>query len=155
MSKPLLVFSSLLLTAFGVCCAEAQDTVNTVAPAAEFKIPALAASQINPVKPTAESRAHAKKVYGYECAVCHGEAGDGAGEMATHMKAKLPDFRDPSSLKARTDGELFYIIQNGKGEMEGEGQRLKPDDTWNLVNYLRTFAKLQASAGSGPGHAAL
>ncbi len=156
MSKPLLLFASLLLTAFGSSCVQAQDAAKPPAPpTAEFKIPAQATSQVNPFKPTAESRAHARKVYGYECAVCHGEAGDGAGEMATHMKTKLPDFRDPSSLKGRSDGDLFYIIQNGKGEMEGEGQRLKPEDTWNLVNYIRSFAKLQAAIGAGPNQGSL
>jgi mono/diheme cytochrome c family protein len=67
------------------------------------------------------------------------------------MKAKMPDFRDPSALKGHTDGELFYIIKNGKGEMEGEGQRVKPENTWDLVNYLRSFSKLQsATAAQGP-----
>jgi hypothetical protein len=63
----------------------------------------------------------------------------------------MPDFRDPSTLKGQTDGELFYIIKNGKGEMEGEGQRVKPENTWDLVNYLRSFSKLQAAtAAPGP-----
>ena len=110
-------------------------------PAAEFKIPAEATAQANPVKPSADSLAHSKKVYGYECAVCHGEDGSGAGDLAKNMKAKMPDFRAPSALKARSDGDLFYIIKNGKGEMEGEGPRLKTEDTWSLVNYIRSFAK--------------
>jgi len=100
-----------------------------------------AVNQVNPVKPTAESLARAKKIYGYECALCHGEDGGGAGDLAKNMKAKMPDFRDPTALKGRTDGELFYIIKNGKGEMDGEGQRVKPDDMWNLVNYVRSFSK--------------
>jgi hypothetical protein len=66
------------------------------------------------------------------------------------MKAKMPDFRDPAALKGRTDGELMYIIKNGKGEMDGEGQRVKPDDLWNLVNYVRSFAKVQAASARGP-----
>jgi hypothetical protein len=64
------------------------------------------------------------------------------------MKSKMPDFRDPSTLKARSDGELFYIIKNGKGEMEGEGQRVKTENTWDLVNYLRSFSKLQAATAA-------
>ena len=52
----------------------------------------------------------------------------------------MADFRDPSALKGQTDGELYYIINKGKGEMEGEGPRVKPEDTWNLVNYLRSLS---------------
>jgi mono/diheme cytochrome c family protein len=149
MSNPFLLFSALFCAGAFISASQAQ-TPAPAAPAVEFKVPAEAVHQVNPVKATAESQAHARKVYGYECAVCHGDAGDGAGDMAKSMKAKLPDFRDPSSLKSRTDGELFYIIENGMGEMEGEGQRLKPTDTWNLVIYIRSFAKLQASLAPGP-----
>ena len=134
MLKPYLMLSAMLLQA------------QPVPPVAEFQIPAAASTQVNPVKPNAELLAHAKKIYGYECAVCHGEDGSGAGDLAKNMKAKMPDFRDPSALKARSDGDLYYIIQKGKGEMEGEGDRLKPQDTWSLVNYVRGFAKLQAAA---------
>ena len=44
-------------------------------------------------------------------------------------------------MQAKSDGELFYIIQKGKGEMPPEGDRGKPDDMWNLVSYIRTFKK--------------
>jgi mono/diheme cytochrome c family protein len=121
------------------------------APPAAFKIPLEAVNQVNPVKPTAESRARAKKIYGYDCALCHGDDGGGAGDLAKNMKVKMLDFRDPTALKAQTDGELYYIIKNGKGEMEGEGQRIKSDDGWDLVNYIRSFSKLQAAtAAQGP-----
>jgi mono/diheme cytochrome c family protein len=40
-----------------------------------------------------------------------------------------------------SDGEIFYIIKNGKGQMSGEGDRAKPDDIWNLVIYVRSLAK--------------
>ena len=41
-----------------------------------------------------------------------------------------------------TDGELFYIIQKGKGDiMPPEGDRQKPDAIWNMVTLVRSFAK--------------
>ena len=115
------------------------------------KIPLEAVNRVNPVKSSSESLSRAKKIYGYECAACHGDDGGGAGDLAKNMKSKMADFRDPTSLKTLTDGEIFYIIEKGKGEMEGEGPRLKPDDTWNLVNYIRSMAKGQATAtAQGP-----
>jgi len=77
--------------------------------------------------------------------MCHGSNGDGKGDMAADMKGKVRDLTDPATLKPRTDGELFYIIKNGKGEMPGEGTRLKPNDLWNLVNYIRSLPKKKAS----------
>jgi mono/diheme cytochrome c family protein len=108
------------------------------APAA---IPADAAQMVNPVRPTAESQAKAKKMYGYDCAMCHGEKGDGKGDLVADMKLVLKDYTDPAALKDVSDGEMFYIIKNGKGQMSGEGDRAKPDDIWNLVIYVRSLAK--------------
>jgi mono/diheme cytochrome c family protein len=106
----------------------------------EYKIPPEAAAKANPVKPTAESLAKGKKMYAIDCAMCHGEKGDGKGDMASDMK-NVTDFTNPDALKDRTDGELFYVIRNGKGEMPQEGDRAKDGDIWNMVNYIRSLAK--------------
>jgi mono/diheme cytochrome c family protein len=110
-------------------------------PAAEFKIPPEAAKAPNPVKPSASSLATAKKTYGYDCAMCHGKDGDGKGDLASDMKLTMLDYTDPAALKDKTDGELFYIIKNGKGDMPTEGDRAKNEEIWSLVNYVRSLAK--------------
>ena len=108
---------------------------------AEYKIPPEAAAKQNPVKPNQESLARGKKLYGYDCAMCHGKEGDGKGDMASDYK-NVTDFTNPNSLKSRSDGELFYITRNGKGDdMPPEGDRAKDDDIWHLVNYVRSLAK--------------
>lgn len=106
---------------------------------ADAPIPAAAAALVNPVHPTAASRARALQIYGYDCEMCHGKGGDGVSEI--DAKTKLHDYRDPASLKGFTDGQIFYIIQNGRGTMPGEGPRAKPDEVWNLVIYLRSLSK--------------
>jgi mono/diheme cytochrome c family protein len=116
------------------------------APAAgASKMPPEAAKVPNPVRPTAASLAAGKKQYGYDCAMCHGKDGDGKGDLAADMKLKLLDYTDPAALKGMTDGELFYIIKNGKGDMPSEGDRAKPEEVWNLVNYVRSLSKNSAS----------
>ena len=149
MLKPFLILTALVLS--GVSAQTPQEPPAASPAPAASNIPLEAVNQPNPVKTSAESLGRAKKIYGYECSICHGDDGGGGGDLAKNMKAKMPDFRDPSTLKAHTDGELFYIIKNGKGEMEGEGQRVKPENTWDLVNYIRSFSKLQAAtAAQGP-----
>ena len=96
---------------------------------------------INPVKPTPMGMAQAKKVYGYDCAMCHGANGDGKSDLATEQKLTLKDWTNPSALQSMTDGELFYIIKNGQGQMPGEAGRAKTDDLWNMVVIVRSFAK--------------
>jgi len=104
-------------------------------------IPVEAAKRPNPVKYTAESIARGKRQYGYDCAMCHGKEGDGKGDVASDMKLKSGDFTTAGALSDRTDGELFYIIQNGKGDMPPEGNRVKPDLIWDMVNYIRSFSR--------------
>jgi mono/diheme cytochrome c family protein len=133
MLKPLFIFRALLLFALSP-----QQPVANPAPSS---IPADAAQLVNPVKPTPESLAKAKKMYGYDCAMCHGDNGNGKGDLVADMKLSLKDYTDPAALKGLSDGEIFYIIKNGKGQMTGEGDRAKPEDIWNMVVLLRSFAK--------------
>ncbi len=103
-------------------------------------IPAEAVHMLNPVKPTPEGMAQAKKIYGYDCAMCHGATGNGKGDMVADLKLNLKDWTNPESLKNRTDGELYYIITNGQGQMPGETGRAKPADIWNMVVLVRSFS---------------
>jgi len=104
-------------------------------------IPVEAAKEPNPVKPTPESLTRAKKWWTLDCEMCHSKNGDGKGDTAKDMKLTIADFTDPASLKDRTDGELFYIIKNGHNDMPPEGPRIKTEEGWDLVNYVRSFAK--------------
>jgi mono/diheme cytochrome c family protein len=139
MRRTLLFLSVVLLVTFGA--ARAQQT-NSPQEAAPGPIPAEDAAKKNPVKPTSEGLAEAKKLYGYHCAMCHGANGDGKGDLVDSMKLQLNDWRNPESIATYTDGALFYIITNGRGKMVGgEGDRTKPEVRWNLVNLVRSFAK--------------
>jgi mono/diheme cytochrome c family protein len=132
----LIVFALLFLA----CVLGAQQSQPPAKPPADYKIPAEDAQKQNPVKPTPESVAKGKKTFAIDCAMCHGDDGDGKGDLATDLK-NVTDFTAADALKDRTDGELFYILRKGKGEMPPEGDRAKNDDIWNLVNYIRSLKK--------------
>ena len=89
-------------------------------------------------------------MYGYDCAMCHGATGDGKGDLVADMKLTMKDLTDPATLKEMSDGEIFAIIKNGKGQMTGEGDRAKPDDIWNLVIYVRSLAGKPRASVNGP-----
>lgn len=111
------------------------------APPVEKPMPADAATLTNPVTPTAESEAHAKMMYGIDCAMCHGAKGNGKGDLVGDMHLTMKDFTDPAALKDMSDGQIFYIIKNGKGKMPAEGDRAKDEAVWNLVILVRSMAK--------------
>lgn len=104
-------------------------------------IPVEAAKAPNPVKSSPESLARAKKWWGLDCAMCHNSNGNGQGDTAKEMKLRLVDFTDPKTLKDRTDGQIYYIIKNGHNDMPAEGPRIKTEEGWDLVNYVRSLAK--------------
>jgi mono/diheme cytochrome c family protein len=139
MLKPFFVLLALLLSALSP--QQPATPPPAALPAAAPAIPPEAVRMANPVRPTAESQTHAKKVYGYDCAMCHGANGNGKGDVVADLKLTLKDYTDPAALKDISDGELFYIIKNGKGQMPGEGDRAKPDDLWNMVILVRSFSK--------------
>jgi len=129
----------------------AQDRPAASRPSASSPIntiPVEAAKRENPVKPTEESLARGKKQYGYDCAMCHGRNGDGKGDVAADMKLSMNDETNPALLKERSDGELFYIIQKGKDQMPPEGERVKDETIWDMVNYIRSLAKKPADASA-------
>ena len=104
-------------------------------------IPVEAAKQPNPVKSSPESLARARKWWTLDCEMCHGKSGDGKGETAQEMKLAMMDFTKAETLKDRTDGELLYIIKNGHNDMPAEGPRVKTEEGWDLVNYVRSLVK--------------
>lgn len=142
MRRVIIFFSVILLVGFSASFARQRDKETQTPDAAPAAIPAEAKEKVNPVKPTPEGLASAMKLYGYHCAMCHGKEGDGKGDLAEQMKLDLHDWRDASTIAKMTDGELFYIITNGRGKMTGgEGDRTKEETRWNLVNLVRSFGK--------------
>lgn len=93
----------------------------------------------NPVPFTEKSVAQGKSYFATQCSMCHGKTGNGKGELASVMHVNPPDFTNPDTLSKRTDGELYTIINTGSPSMPGEAKRLKQNQVWDLVNFLRSL----------------
>jgi len=105
------------------------------------------AAKKNPIRFTDASVNRGKKVFATQCALCHGEKGDGKGDLAKEMSLNLPDFTQPDTLSKRADGELFTIIAAGNDPMPSQKGRMPEAQTWNVVNYLRALGgKVPAKA---------
>jgi mono/diheme cytochrome c family protein len=76
-----------------------------------------------------------------KCTICHGLKGDGRGEMGTTLDPHPSDFTDRHMMKEMTDGEIFWKITTGKGPMPSYQKELTENERWDLVNYIRSFAK--------------
>ena len=146
----LIVLSVMFLATLGITRAKPkQENPDAQAAAEDFKIPQEDIDKKNPVKPTPEGIEAARKIYGYDCAMCHGAKGDGKGDLVDSMKLTVLDWREATALQGKTDGELFYVITKGKGKMIGEGDRVSETVRWNLVNLVRSFSKKDTGGKSG------
>ena len=152
MKRFLLLVGAVLLAGFGAALAR-QSTQESPDKADDSKVPAEAVARVNPVKSSAEGLAEARKVFSYDCEMCHGAKGDGKGDVVESMKLTMHDWREPATLAKMTDGEIFYIITKGKGKMMAEGDRVPEKLRWNLVNLVRVMAAKggeQKSAAATP-----
>ena len=112
------------------------------AQAEPWKAPPEAKKLVNPVKATPESVAKGKEIFAKVCVVCHGEKGDGKGPAGAALTPPPGNFTDPA-VQAQTDGEIFWKITNGRGAMISYKDTYSETDRWNLVNFIRTFAKAE------------
>jgi len=121
-------------------------------PAHTFTISPEDAARANPEKFTDVSVERGKKLFLTQCAMCHGKAGDGKGEVVAEMGINPSDFTQPETLKNRTDGDLFAIIRGGSETMPGQGTRMREKQIWQMVNFLRALGgkKPEKAAGKEP-----
>jgi mono/diheme cytochrome c family protein len=121
---------------------KSQEVMPVPAP---YRIPEEDAKKPNPIKPTAGAVAEGRRLYDSQCAMCHGETGDGKGELAVSLVlTTTKDWTQPDTLKEWTDGQLFYVMDKGKRHMPGQEGRMKEDQKWNLVNFIRSLTKKES-----------
>jgi mono/diheme cytochrome c family protein len=82
-----------------------------------------------------------------DCALCHGDNGNGKTDMATSLAVPIADWTDPKTLADKSDQDLFNDIRKGKGDKmpPEDAGRAKDDDIRALVVYIRSFSKGQMS----------
>jgi mono/diheme cytochrome c family protein len=118
--------------------------------ARNMAIPRSARTEENPWKglDTSANLKEAQEHFADHCALCHANDGSGKTEMGQNMYPKPPDLR-LAATQNLTDGELYYIIENGIrltgmpawGDVHYIEQ---DDDSWKLVLFIRHLPQLSA-----------
>lgn len=106
-------------------------------------IPSSARSMANAVPDSAGTIAEALEHYADHCAMCHGNDGRGQTDLGRGLYPKPPDLRQ-SRTQSLSDGELFYIIQNGVRftGMPAFSDTHTTEDSWELVRFIRHLPSL-------------
>lgn len=92
----------------------------------------------------------AERLYLIHCGICHGAALDGNGPL--YNAGAGPYAAAPRNLLAdpivtnMPDGQMFYSITYGKGQMGPYGPQLSSTQRWMLVHYINS--KQEAATAS-------
>jgi mono/diheme cytochrome c family protein len=103
--------------------------------------PAAARHLKNPVPATQSAVDEGMFVYAKHCQSCHGEDGDGKGQRAGELAVMPTDFTNARQMSHLSDGELFWKITHGRRPMPAFEDKLSETERWQVVDYVRTFAK--------------
>lgn len=132
--------------------ARAQPSALEAAMAAAMRrmaMPGAMRDAKNPVTNSPEVVREGMLHFADHCAICHGNDGGGDTMMARGMYPKPPDLRAAATQK-KTDGEIFWIIENGvrltgmPGFGGNGGEHGSPEDSWKLVHFIRHLPALTA-----------
>lgn len=100
---------------------------------------ALATAELkNPLPVTEENLAAGKELYGYFCAVCHGDKGDGKGILAQREKfLGIPSYADPG--RVITEGSIYHVQMYGLNAMGSYTAQTTPEERWQITMHVQNL----------------
>ena len=116
-----------------------------------------------PFPVTKEWLARGRERYEIFCAVCHGSTGDGYGMIVQRGFVRPPAFypipehqtalpqlyeREQWLMTAAPVGHYFDVITNGWGAMFSYNDRVKPEDRWAIIMYIKALQRSQHAQAS-------
>ena len=98
----------------------------------------------NPLEASRANRRAGRELYedlaDPSCTVCHGEDGDGRGQLAKQFEPPPRNFACAATIDGIPDGQLHWIISNGSpGTAMPPYDYLSEEEIWQLVIYLRSL----------------
>jgi cytochrome c553 len=81
-----------------------------------------------------------EQLYTIYCAVCHGDKGDGKGNLAKREKfAGVPDYK----TRDITEGSVFHVITYGLNMMGSHANQLTQEERWQVTHYVMELRNKQ------------
>jgi mono/diheme cytochrome c family protein len=94
--------------------------------------------ETGPFEITAQLLNRGRDRYQINCLPCHGPLGDGNGVTKKLGMAVVATLHDPRIVKM-ADGELFFVIANGRNLMGGYAAQVSVEDRWAVIAYVRAL----------------
>lgn len=91
------------------------------------------ASLKSPLDSTAIDQNKAKELYTIYCAICHGDKGDGKGNLVVKEKfLGVPSYKD----REITDGSIYHVVTYGLNSMGSHANQLSQEERWVVADYV-------------------
>lgn len=108
----------------------------------EERLRATAEITNNPYPITKTGLEQGKLLYNIQCAICHGEKGDGNGYLVREDGGKYPV--QPANfllddLITSSNGRYYHAIMYGKNLMGGYSDKLSYKERWQVIQYIRSL----------------
>jgi hypothetical protein len=95
--------------------------------------------ETNPFPVTMPLLKRGQERFNIYCSPCHGREADGNGiTKKLGVMMTVANLQDPRIVKF-TDGEIFYVITNGRNTMGAYGPNVPAEDRWAIIAYLRAL----------------
>lgn len=86
-----------------------------------------------PLAPEQVDLAKGEQLFTIYCAICHGDKGDGKGNLAKREKfAGVPNYKD----RVLTEGGIFHVITYGLNNMGSHANQLTQEERWQVTHYV-------------------
>jgi mono/diheme cytochrome c family protein len=89
----------------------------------------------SPLDSTQVDLARGKELYDIYCGICHGNKGDGQGNLVKREKILgIPSYDDAG--RAINEGSIYHVIYYGKNAMGSYANQLNEEERWQVVSYV-------------------
>ena len=138
------VFGATIIFSMGLGYAQGAEK--------DIQIPRVPSDQIeevqallNPFAPTPENIARGKEIYLGKgtCFTCHGNQGKGDGPAGPALEPAPRNFTNPKFHNIRTEGEMFWVIQNGSpgtGMISYSPAIITEEEAWLTILFERSLS---------------
>ncbi len=91
-----------------------------------------------------------KVLFNRNCAICHGEKGDGQGHLVQIDKMAPPPSYLIEPLLSKPEGQRYHTLMYGKGMMGSFTTQLNHRERWLVLSYVKTLQSGATASTTAP-----
>lgn len=119
-----------------ITCLTLCVCLSATANAHEWMAPKESASMKSPIQFDNQSIERGRLLYSDNCVSCHGDLVLGQNAKDVDLSKDAPNLI--RRLSSHTEGDFFWKIQEGKGEMPSFQEDLEPNEIWDIIHFIKS-----------------